>query len=214
MIFTECTFRKKKRGKKLCIVIAAAIILAAIAVSYTNSKLDPLVCDTAIPQIQNAINVIINEATEKILNSFSADFISVKCGDNGKIISVETDTSAINRFRTSVSLEISSRLSELSEYGVYIALSNILDDEIILGRFPDLRVRANIEPNGGAETTVSSSLTSAGINQSLHRIKLSVRVDVRALLLISTVEVSTSTDICIAETVIIGDVPAVYLSGS
>ncbi|MEI3153183.1 MAG: sporulation protein YunB [Eubacteriales bacterium] len=76
-----------------------------------------------------------------------------------------------------------------------------------------MRIPASVEPSGSAETTVKSSLVSAGINQSLHKITLSVRVSVTAMLLISTVDVDTETDVCIAETVIIGDVPKVFLGG-
>lgn len=86
-----------------------------------------------------------------------------------------------------------------------------MDDEIVFGRFPSWRIPASVEPNGSAETTVKSSLTSAGINQSLHKITLSVKVRITAMLLISTVDVETDTDICIAETVIIGEVPSVFL---
>ena len=76
-----------------------------------------------------------------------------------------------------------------------------------------MRIPASVEPSGSTETTVKSSLASAGINQSLHKITLSVRVSVTAMLLISTVDVDTETDVCIAETVIIGDVPKVFLGG-
>lgn len=211
MIFLECTFRKRKKGRRLLAVIAFLLILAIISVSYANNKLDPLVRDTAIPQLRNLIAQIINESVDKILDSGHGRFVSVIYGDGGKIISIETDPLEINKFRTSVSREIAARLSVLEEYYVNISLANVFDDEVILGRFPDWRLRASVEPNGGTETSVESTLTSAGINQSLHRIDLSVTVGIKALLLISTVDVTNTTNVCIAETVIIGEVPSVYL---
>lgn len=181
-----------------------------LAVRDTNARLDSLVCDTAVPQLQNKIASVVSEAINSVVPD--EDFVRVVRSPDGKILSVESDTRAVNLYRAAVTEEISRRLSELSEYYVRISLANVFDDEVILGNFPELRLRASVEPNGSVETSVRDSLTSAGINQTLHRIELSVTVDVKALLLISTVDVSSVTNVCIAETVIVGDVPSVFLS--
>ena len=156
---------------------------------------------------------VINEAISEAMTGYEEKLVSIRYGTDGKILSIETDSTKINLLRALVTEKINEKIKAYGEYGVTISLSNILDDEIILGRFPSMRIPASVEPSGSAETTVKSSLSSAGINQSLHKITLSVRVSVTAMLLISTINVDTETDVCIAETVIIGDVPKVFLGG-
>ena len=206
----NCHFRKRKRGKKIFAVITIVFIAAVAFWIYTNKKLDSIVKEIAVPQLQNEITETINSAIEKVSSETENDFVRIYRASDGKILSVETDTRKINLFRAAVTREIAARLSEISEYYIYVPLSNVYDDEVILGNFPKLKLRANIEPNTGTETKVSSSLSSAGINQSLHKIELSVSISMKAMLLISTVDVTTESNVCIAETVIIGDVPSVF----
>ncbi len=214
MVFiTECTFRKRKKGKKILAVFACVIILALLSVIYLNQKLDPLVCAAATPQLKAEMTRVINEAISEAMTGYEEKLVSIRYGSDGKILSIETDSTKINLLRALVTEKINEKIKAYGEYSVTISVSNIMDDEIVFGRFPSWRIPASVEPNGSAETTVRSSLVSAGINQSLHKITLSVRVSITAMLLISTVDVDTETDICIAETVIIGEVPTVFLAG-
>lgn len=214
MIFiTECTFRKRKKGKKILAVFACVIIFALLSVIYLNQKLDPLVCAAATPQLKAEMTRVINEAISEAMTGYEEKLVSIRYGSDGKILSIETDSAKINLLRALVTEKINEKIKAYGEYSVTISVSNIMDDEIVFGRFPSWRIPASVEPNGSAETTVKSSLVSAGINQSLHKITLSVRVSVTAMLLISTVDVDTETDICIAETVIIGEVPTIFLAG-
>ena len=214
MIFiTECTFRKRKKGKKILAVFACVIIFALLSVIYLNQKLDPLVCAAATPQLKAEMTRVINEAISEAMTGYEEKLVSIRYGSDGKILSIENDSEKINLLSALVTEKINEKIKAYGEYGVTISVSNIMDDEIVFGRFPSMRIPASVEPNGSAETTVKSSLVSAGINQSLHKITLSVRVSITAMLLISTVDVDTETDICIAETVIIGEVPTVFLAG-
>ena len=65
-----------------------------------------------------------------------------------------------------------------------------------------------------AEGTYRNDFSSAGINQTLHRIYLDITVTAKLLLPGSIVETVVFTPICVAETVIIGQVPQTYLNWS
>lgn len=208
----ECYVRKKSRRKRAFLFLAAILLFVFSGIIYTNKKLDALVCDAAIPQLQNSLTVMINEAVEAVISSYDAEFISVRTGSDGKILSVTANTGEINLLAAKVSAEIAERISAIEEYYVHISLSNIYDDEIIFGRFPNLSIPANITPNGSVERKITSTIESAGINQSLYKIELSLSLKVRAMMLISTVDVETYTNVCIAQALIVGDVPSVYAS--
>ena len=53
--------------------------------------------------------------------------------------------------------------------------------------------------------------TSAGINQTLHRIMLNVRVECTLLIPGGTVDTAVEAQVCAAETLLVGQVPDAYL---
>ena len=56
-----------------------------------------------------------------------------------------------------------------------------------------------------------SKFTSCGINQTLHQIYASVETNVSAVLPLKKINCVRSEDILVAESLIIGDIPATYL---
>ena len=56
-----------------------------------------------------------------------------------------------------------------------------------------------------------SEFTSAGVNQTLHRICLKLTVPLTLMLPGGAVETVSETELCVAETVIVGQVPQTYL---
>ena len=64
---------------------------------------------------------------------------------------------------------------------------------------------------GAAGAVYRNEFTAAGVNQTLHRVLLEVSVTVRILLPGRILEASVTSPVCIAETVIVGQVPGTYL---
>lgn len=57
---------------------------------------------------------------------------------------------------------------------------------------------------------LKSEFSSAGINQTLHRIYLQIKCNVVILTPFSSVDESITSQVLLAEAVIVGDVPATY----
>ena len=56
-----------------------------------------------------------------------------------------------------------------------------------------------------------SSFSQAGINQTLHRLNMEVSIDVAVLVLGETSSFTMSSQVVVAETIIVGQVPQTYL---
>lgn len=69
--------------------------------------------------------------------------------------------------------------------------------------------------SGSAETEFKSEFQSGGMNQTIHNLSLSITTDITVLIPPASENTSVSTDVVIAETVIVGEVPdyALYRSG-
>ena len=62
-----------------------------------------------------------------------------------------------------------------------------------------------------SDANFHSNFTQAGINQTLHQVTMQVSVDVAVLVLGETASFTMVSEVVVAETVIVGDVPNTFL---
>lgn len=202
--------RKKNIKRRVIICILSVVIVIIVSLRIINLKLDPLVCDIAEEQIKNNIASLISSTINEY--TFENEFINVKY-DNGKISSITTNTAMLNNFKAMIVSRISEVLAEVEEYKIDVSYANLFDEEIIFGNATALTVSAGVLPIYSVAGDIRSELNSAGINQTHYSVFLSINVDVNAVLLISTVEISTEYEICLADAVIVGEVPEFFFTG-
>ena len=75
-------------------------------------------------------------------------------------------------------------------------------------------VNFRVLPVGTVTCDCLSSLTSAGINQTLHTVSLEVTASVEIVLPSGPRDVSTVTDVLLCESVIVGKVPDAFFGGN
>ena len=102
-------------------------------------------CDAATPRLRAEMTRVINEAVSEAMSDYDEKLINITYGSSGKILSVETDSVKINLLRALVTEKINEKIKSYSEYTVTISFSNIMDDEIVFGRFPSWRIPASVE---------------------------------------------------------------------
>ena len=116
---------------------------------------------------------------------------------------------ALNRLRVQLVREILEVLEDLDVSRINVPLGVLLDSDLMWGRGPSITARALSVGTVSAE--FDSRFTSAGVNQTLHRVWLEVSVPVTVLLPGGQIEVPVETSLCVAETVIVGQVPDAFL---
>ena len=139
----------------------------------------------------------------------SADFVTIQRDEGGAITALTTDTAALNRLRAELTGEILQALEGVDVSAISVPLGSLLDFEPVWARGPSIKARALSVGTVTAE--FESAFTSAGVNQTLHRIWLDISVPVTVLLPGERIEVPVHTRLCAAETVIVGEVPQAYL---
>ena len=91
-----------------------------------------------------------------------------------------------------------------------IPVGNVLGSSLLLGKGPELPV--DITMLTSSHVDFRNELSDAGINQTKHQIKLDVVVDIDVIMPWQTISTQVVSEILIAETVILGDVPDTYLN--
>ena len=95
--------------------------------------------------------------------------------------------------------------SELS-----IPVGSLTGVALLAGRGPDVHIK--VLSVGSPTAEFENRFTDAGINQTKHQIKLDVVIDIDVIMPWQTVSTQVVSEILIAETVLLGDVPQTYLN--
>jgi len=139
------------------------------------------------------------------------DLISFEKAVDGKISALKTNILTINRLKSTLAVVILNKLAGMEDINLYIPVGNLLNGEFLSGRGP--RIEVILIPVGSVVTDIRNVFTSAGINQTRHQIMLDVWVSVSIILPFSVETTDIFTSVSIAETIIVGDVPNMYMAG-
>ena len=90
-----------------------------------------------------------------------------------------------------------------------IPLGSLFLPEFLSGKGPAIPV--HILSIRNSDATFASHFSQAGINQTLHQVTMQVSIDVAVLVLARTTTFSMTSEVLVAETVLVGEVPATYL---
>ena len=128
---------------------------------------------------------------------------------DGKITALKTNMSEINRLKTDLLNLINDEILAMDSEHLGIPIGSFILPELFAGKGPIIPV--NVLTIRNSEATFFSEFSQAGINQTLQKINMQVSVDVAVLVLGSTSDFTISSQVVIAETVIVGQVPDMFL---
>ena len=127
---------------------------------------------------------------------------------NGRITALKTNMSEVNRLKTDVINLINDEILALDNTDLGIPFGSVFLPEFLSGRGPQIPV--NILSIRNSEAAFSSSFTQAGINQTLHQLIMEISVDVTVLVLGQTDSFTVASQVVVAQTIIVGNVPDTY----
>lgn len=194
------------------ITLAVAFLLAWGIITLLEAKLRPAVAAIAIAQTQNTMTAVIEEAVTSDLVARQvdySDFVEIQRDSGGNITALTTHVAQMNLLRSELTSEILEALEAVDVSSIQVPLGSLFDFELFWARGPSLKARAMTV--GTVRAEFESEITSAGVNQTLHRIWLEVEVPMTVLLPGGEAEVPVHTRLPVAETVIVGRVPDTYL---
>ena len=202
--------RKRRIRWKLPVILL--LILVIWAFFGLRSRLWPVVRSLAQTQVINTASDLINDAIlEQIMEGqIQYDRIVYFEKDlNGRITALKTNMAEVNRLKTETLNIINDEITAQDMEALGVALGSLILPEFFSGQGPQIPVRILAIRNSDAN--FQSEFTEAGINQTLQQLRMDVLVDVTILVLGQTETFTVSSQMVVAETIIVGDVPATYL---
>ena len=131
---------------------------------------------------------------------------------DGKISAVQVDPAAANDVSSRLTLAANAAISEALPRRVGIPLGTVSGIQMLTGRGPT--VWFLIQPVSYVESSFLSTLESAGFNQSMHSLILRMTVTVETFCVGYHTTQQVISDVILAQTVIVGDVPDFYTKNS
>lgn len=203
--------RRLRRGLPLWVLtwlVAAGVMLCAVRV--TERALRPVLAAAARYQVRSQVTAAVEQWAARDLQERGvdySDFVTITRNEAGEITALSADMARLNLLRAELSAHLLERLED-SQLELTIPVGSLLPLEPTWARGPDLHLRALALGTASAE--FESEFTSAGINQTRHRLWLRLSVPVTVLLPGGGEEVAVDSRLCVAETVIVGQVPQTW----
>lgn len=189
----------------LCIALVAGFFLL-------RSKYYAVITDLARTQVTNATSDLINDAVAEQISGGAIAYDRIVYFEkdlSGRITALKTNIGEVNSLKTATLNRINEEILQTDESLLGIPLGSLFLPEFLSGRGPQIPVRILSIRN--SEASFDSDFTHAGINQTMHRLNMQVQVDVAVLVLGKTHSFTVSSQVVVAETVIVGDVPDTFL---
>ena len=190
------------------------VLLIAVLVLFfvLRSKYRLVIEDLAQTQVKNTTSDLTNDAIAKqiAVGDIQYDRIVFFEKDlDGRITALKTNMSEVNRLKTDILNIINDEILALDHSDIGIPLGSLFFPEIFSGKGPAIPVHILSIRNSDANFV--SHFSQAGINQTMHRLNMEVSIDVAVLVLGQTSSFSMPSEVVVAETIIVGDVPQTYL---
>lgn len=207
-------FRRRRRLPAALLyglLAAAAVLLAA---RLTDRILGPLLGAVAEMEARRAaLDVINNVMAEHVVSQVQyRDLVSYRTDGQGNVTVLQTNTPEINRLVSRAVTAVQQELEKLRDRRFFLPLGEFLPTPLLAHWGP--RVPVTFVPVGAVTAYFKHRFEEAGINQTRHLIVAELQAHLRVVIPLITREVTVTTELPLAETIIAGRVPQQYWRGS
>lgn len=191
----------------ICVFLIFAILFILIDI-----PIRPVVKENSKYIVKNEVTIIINECVADYISKNKityGDLISVTVNDKSEVTAISTNTININKLKSEITNAIATDLKDNKGEKIRVSLGNLFDSYILDHIGVEFQVK--LTDYGFIETDIISNFKSTGINQTMHSLKLKIRVDVNINVGTLYQTETVKTEILLAETVLVGNVPELYM---
>lgn len=201
-----------RRLRRFVWFLFVLLVVAGMVFLMFRSRYREVIRELAETQVKNTTSDLTNDAIAKQIANGVIQYDRIVYFEkdlDGRITALKTNMSEINRLKTDILNIINDEILALDTSDIGIPLGSLFLPEFLSGKGPAIPV--HILSIRNSDATFSSQFSHAGINQTLHQLTMEVSVDVAVLVLGQTSSFTVNSEVVVAETVIVGDVPNTFL---
>lgn len=199
--------RKRGLGGLLLILLPAVGLFLLLRLRVT-----PLMKQLVITQAENTMSSLVNRIVNDQIAAGQIDYdrlVYLEKDAQGRVTALKTNIGEMNRMKTELLAAMDEGVENISVEEMSIPIGNFFLPELFSGK--GFRLPVRILSVSTSDAAFENCFSEAGINQTLHQIRMNIVVNLSVLTPTGTVRTQVLTDVVVAETVIVGSVPSQYV---
>lgn len=201
--------RRRRQGsaKLLIICILLLVLLGGTAhiVTKTLNLITDLAVNHACDLVQERVNTTVHQVMERVAGG---EYYTFQTDTTGRITALSVNVDQISQITTEI-LDVTMKTDDGAPIEMDIPLETLLGVNLIPGLKMPLPVRILMLTT--PDVNYHNELISAAINQSKYQLYLHVDVEIDILIPWDRSTADVETDVLLAETIIVGEVPGTYI---
>ena len=201
-------YRNRIRG----LILGGLILLAMIMAMEQN--LSQTMLDMAFAKAYSMAVETLNSAVHMVTddNVSYQELVDTQMDAEGRVSMLRANTMRMNALAAQTAMVAEQELNSAENQFVEIPLGAALGIRSLSGFGP--RISVQILPVGAVSTAYDTEFETAGINQTRHKIFLSLRATVSLIIPTGSQLVEVESAMLIAESIIVGNVPESFVDVS
>lgn len=198
-------YKIKRKKRKIKLIIISLIIIGLFALYYFL-RIAPVMTTVVKESVKMQVSKAIDDMTDSELQTKNyEDFVITRYNDEGYLSVLQINSVNVDLFARKVTALIREEMSEFEKEGVRFPLGTITGLPFLSGIGPELEL--NLINLGIVDADFFSEFSSAGINQTIHKLYMRIVVNMTIVLPGYTTSFENSSQVIICESIISGKVP-------
>jgi len=210
--------RRRKRRKngfwvkllpKISLVLLVAVTVLVLI--FMERSLAGTLLSFAEVQAKWLLTDAIHQAIlEEVATEFRySDLVTSEQDAHDGVVMIHTNMLKVNQMTSNAVIAIDDQLEKLTEREIFVPLGQVTGITFLADLGP--KIRMQVLPVGHVAVRLEDRFEEAGVNQTRHLILLKVAGQVQVLVPFSQKQIPIEAEVPIADSVIVGPVPQVYL---
>lgn len=208
MLYHKRRKRRFIRLKKFILITITFLIAITIFCEYHLSDFRPeyIRIQAEILSVNSVCDAV--DETLQNINYDYDDIAKIVYAEDGTVQAIETDSFKINQIKSDVTKAVQKEIAKVYDNEIDIPLGSFTNVTVLSNFGPCIKLSFNL--TGSFSSEIVSTFEQAGINQTVHHIRLLLTSKIMTTSLDYSGNITFTTDFEIAQSVIVGKIPSSY----
>lgn len=203
--------KRNKKFRILSLILLALILAFSLIMMYIERIVLPRGAEILHSYAETNMFEILNETIGEISSKYAIDYnslVDITYSPDGSVSTMSVNYNKVNTIKSEIAMDVSHKLSGQDEVPMYVPIGSFCDNIYLVGKGP--KIKFILVQRGCVQIDFEHSFESAGLNQTMHTLKVTLDADVALVLPFYDTHTYMKTSAILAQTVINGNVPDYY----
>ncbi len=203
---------RKTSRKRLIKPLFILVVFFCISIWYYMLVLVPIIKTYCTAKINSITEQALNVAVSNVINTTINydNIMAINYNQSGEINYITANQYMINTISREIIKDANERIKMLDDEYMQIPLGTLTGIALFSGR--GTRVKLSASPVAIIGSSFDSTFINVGINNTLHKIYLTINARVEMNLPIKKQSINVNQQVLLCESVIVGKVPNLYFN--